>query len=77
MDFRLHISVQLLHFLCSVLPNLSLKPYSHPVNAGVYSASQLMISASKKHFLLVDIGQREYNCRQKVQSSRVVILQFV
>jgi hypothetical protein len=46
---------------------------SHHVAANVDGASQLIISASKKDFLLVDIGQREYSRNQKVQSSSVII----
>ena len=47
--------------------------YTHHVAVNVDGASQLIISASKKDFVLVDIGQREYSRSEKVQSSSVII----
>lgn len=63
------ISASISQYMCYTSP----ASYSPHVATNVDGARQLIISASKKDFLLVDIGQREYSRRRKVQSSSVMI----
>ena len=63
------ISASIPQYRCYTSP----ASYSPHVATNVDGASQLIIFASKKDFSLVDIGQREYNPRQKVQSSSAII----
>jgi len=63
------ISASIPQYRCYTSP----ASYSVHVATNVDGASQLIISANEKDILLVDIGQREYSRRQKVQSSSVII----